>query len=369
MYNSRDIIELKGRLKKEDCTVQQFCGCYVDENKNQISRFNSKFLTLPDEEYLKWLDIMKKLFNPKELYNKNLYLDASSTFDYDFMLDPIQKGKFEENWLDAFYEMTIESVDNVGRFLILLWIDSYDVMKRSSDNLQQDESEEVYTYMTCAICPVDLDKPGLAFNSESKLGFTNKMRQWQVKNPEKGFVYPAFIDRTADRDRVLYYTESANCPDWYFPKAIGRRESRTSTEYRQNLEAIIKAIMDEQSDYEKVWMNLSYRCFLTSIEDKQAEERTKLYPDDLKALLMLDNLQESLALDITKKYVQQFQEVGYPYYFQLVDKKLVARHRAIAENNKKLKILTKAGTFIREKHGTNELTSEIDKILDSNRME
>ena len=185
MYNPRDIIELKGRLKKEDCTVQQFCGCYVDENKNQISRFNSKFLTLPDEEYLKWLDIMKKLFNPKEIYNKNMYLEASGTFDYDFMLDPIQKGKFEENWLDAFYEMTIESVDNVGRFLILLWIDSYDVMKRSSDNLQQDESEEVYTYMTCAICPVDLDKPGLAFNSESKLGFSNKMRQWQIKDPEK----------------------------------------------------------------------------------------------------------------------------------------------------------------------------------------
>lgn len=369
MYNPRDIIELKGRLKKEDCTVQQFCGCYVDENGNQISRFNSKFLTLPDEEYLKWLDIMKKLFNPKELYNKNLYLDASSTFDYDFMLDPIQKGKFEENWLDAFFEMTIESVDNVGRFLILLWIDSYDVMKRSSDNLQQDESEEVYTYITCAICPVDLDKPGLAFNSESKLGFTNKMRQWQIKNPEKGFVYPAFINRTADRDRMLYYTESSNWPDWYYPKAIGMKESHTTTEYRQNLEAIIESILDEQTDYEKVWMNLTYRCYLTSIEDKQAEERTKLYPDDLKALLMLDNLQESLALDITKKYVQQFQEVGYPYYFQLVDKKLVARHRAIAENNKKLKILTKAGTFIREKHGTNELTSEIDKILDSNRIE
>lgn len=31
--NKKDILELKRRLKKDDCTFTKMCGCYVDGQK------------------------------------------------------------------------------------------------------------------------------------------------------------------------------------------------------------------------------------------------------------------------------------------------------------------------------------------------
>lgn len=39
--------------------------------------------------------------------------------------------------------------------LILLFHDAYDVITKTKDNAKLDESEEVYEYILCAICPVD----------------------------------------------------------------------------------------------------------------------------------------------------------------------------------------------------------------------
>lgn len=33
IYEQKDILELKRRLKKDDCTFTKMCGCYVDVKK------------------------------------------------------------------------------------------------------------------------------------------------------------------------------------------------------------------------------------------------------------------------------------------------------------------------------------------------
>ena len=82
-----------------------------------------------------------------------------------------------------------------GNYLILLYLDSYDVMTRTKDNINVDESEEVYKYMLCAICPVTLSKPGLGYlEKEQRIGA--RIRDWVVGAPETGFLFPAFNDRS-----------------------------------------------------------------------------------------------------------------------------------------------------------------------------
>lgn len=39
-------------------------------------------------------------------------------------------------------------------------------MTKTSDNNKLDESEEVYEYIICAICPMVLSKPGLGYNKD-----------------------------------------------------------------------------------------------------------------------------------------------------------------------------------------------------------
>ena len=62
--------------------------------------------------------------------------------------------------------MVIESYDYAGNYLILLFHDACDVMTKTTDNNALDETEEVFEYLLCAICPVQLSKPGLGYRED-----------------------------------------------------------------------------------------------------------------------------------------------------------------------------------------------------------
>lgn len=36
MLRNKDILELKRRFKKENCTITRMCGCYVDASKIRL---------------------------------------------------------------------------------------------------------------------------------------------------------------------------------------------------------------------------------------------------------------------------------------------------------------------------------------------
>lgn len=83
--------------------------------------------------------------------------------------------------------MIIDSYDYVGNYLILIFHDAYDVMTKTSDNDKLDESEEVYEYLLCAICPVNLTKPGLGYR-EDENRIESRIRDWVVGMPDTGFI-------------------------------------------------------------------------------------------------------------------------------------------------------------------------------------
>lgn len=79
-------------------------------------------------------------------------------------------------------------------------------MTKTTDNSKLDESEEVYEYLLCAICPVSLAKPALGYlEDENRIGA--RIRDWIVGAPDLGFVFPAFTDRSTDINSVMYYTK------------------------------------------------------------------------------------------------------------------------------------------------------------------
>ena len=59
--NRKDILELKKRFKKDDCTFTKLCGCYVNGQKEIILNIKENFLNLEDEELFKYLEISKKV--------------------------------------------------------------------------------------------------------------------------------------------------------------------------------------------------------------------------------------------------------------------------------------------------------------------
>jgi hypothetical protein len=210
--DKRGILELKKRFKKDATTVSRVCGCYVDADKNIVSTFNKNFLNLPDEDLFIYLDILKKSLGGK--FGNNL-------FDIEFSTESEKHGGNQQilmairdsdlkndDMLTSFYEHIIDVYYHVGNYLILLFIDNYDVMTKTSDNQKLGESEEVYKYIICSVCPVDLSKPALGYKEKENI-IASRTRDWVVGSPESAFLFPAFNDRSTDIHSALFYTKKS----------------------------------------------------------------------------------------------------------------------------------------------------------------
>ena len=94
-----------------------------------------------------------------------------------------------------------------GNYLILLAHDNYDVPYRSKDGESEGrDSEEVFSYIVCSLCPIKLTKPQLGFHVDENR-FCNIAADWVVSAPELGFLFPAFDDRATNIYSALYYTK------------------------------------------------------------------------------------------------------------------------------------------------------------------
>ena len=213
--NKKEVLELKRRLKKDQATFTRLVGCYVDCNHEKICKFGSKFLTLEEEEYYKYLEIANKVLSGtigNNLLDLSFPLQEEEVGGRQQILMALRDSDLEdETLLDTYYDLVIDTYDEAGNYLILLYLDSYDVMTRTRDNINVDESEEVYKYMLCAICPVSLSKPGLGYlEKEQRIG--PRIRDWVVGAPDTGFLFPAFNDRSTDIHSTLFYTKNTKEP-------------------------------------------------------------------------------------------------------------------------------------------------------------
>lgn len=247
--NRKDTLELKRRMKKGECTFTKMRGCYVDSHKEIIVNINETFLNLADDEFYKYLEIAKKTLSGT-IGNNLLELEFNPEEEnpggrQNFLLG-LRDSKLKNDALaDRFFELIIENYDYDGNYLILLYHDAYDVIVKTNDNNKLDESEEVYDYLICSICPVELTKAALGYREdEHRIG--PRIRDWVVSMPENGFVFPAFTDRSSDIHSLMFYTKTPKEPHTDFAeKTFGCKIKRTAAEEKTAFSSIIKNIAAE----------------------------------------------------------------------------------------------------------------------------
>lgn len=250
--NKKEVLELKRRFKKDQATFTQLVGCYVDCNHNKVCKFGGKFLTLEEDEYYKYLEIANKVLSGtvgNNLLDLEFPLQEEEVGGRQQILMALRKSKLEnEELLDTYYDLVIDTYDEAGNYLILLYLDSYDVMTRTRDNINLDESEEVYEYLLCAICPVALSKPGLGYlEGEQRIG--PRIRDWVVGAPDTGFLFPSFNDRSTDIHSALFYTKNTKEPHSEFmANGLGCGVERTATEQKMAFHSIIRNVLGAESE-------------------------------------------------------------------------------------------------------------------------
>lgn len=341
--NKKDILEIKRRFKKEACTFTRMCGCYVDADHNKITKIGETFLNLEDEEFYKYLEIAKKVLSGT-IGNNLLELEFPLAEETDggrqqFLMGLRESKLKNDDLLDTFYDMIIDSYDYVGNYLILIFHDAYDVMTKTSDNGKLDESEEVYEYLLCAICPVNLTKPGLGYREdENRIG--PRIRDWVVGAPDTGFVFPAFTDRSTDIHSVMFYTRDTKTPHAEFMEAgLGCGAKFTATEKKITFQNMVKDVIGED-DEECDAMFLDIQGNLNGLIDVPAEDEEEKEPmpltlSDIDAVLSDSGLSKEQAAFIEKTYEDTFGG-DLPSAEHLVDPKLVD---ANAKRKEKLELV------------------------------
>lgn len=327
--NKKDILELKRRFKKDACTFTRMCGCYVDADRNKVTTIGETFLNLEDEEFYKYLEITKKVLSGT-IGNNILELEFPTAEEapggrQQFLMGLRESALKNDELLDAFYDLVIDSYDYVGNYLILVFHDAYDVMTKTSDNNKLDESEEVYEYLLCAICPVTLTKPGLGYREdENRIG--PRIRDWVVGAPDTGFVFPAFTDRSTDIHSVMFYTRDTKTPHAEFMESgLGCGTRLTATEKKLTFQNIVKEVIDDEEEGENLFLNIqgNLNDMIPVTEDETVEPEPIIMTSNAIAEVLTESgaSEEQVAV-IGKVYEDVFGE-ELPEAEQLVDPKLV----------------------------------------------
>ena len=255
--NKKEVLEIRKQFTPANCAITRIAGCYVDHEKNKTMESKSAFLSLPEEEAFKYFDIFKKTLSGtmgKNMLNMEFPIDQEMPGGTQEFLMKLKASKLEDDMLlEEFYDKVIATYEYAENYYIILIHAMYDVPGRSSDNMEMfDASDEVYEYLVCSICPVSLSKAGLSYNAESNC-IQDRIRDWVVDMPDKGFLFPAFNDRSTDIHGVLYYTKkSEDLQPELIEQLLGARMPMSANTQKETFQMLIEDTLGEDGDYETI---------------------------------------------------------------------------------------------------------------------
>lgn len=255
--NKKEILEIRKQFTPANCAITCICGCYVDHEKTKKMESKEAFLSLPEEEAFKYFDIFKKTLSGtvgKNILNLEFPLDEEVQGGTQEFLLKLRNSRLEDDMLlEEFYDKVIATYEYAENYYIILIHAMYDIPGKSSDGMEMfDASDEVYEYLLMSICPVSLSKAGLSYNAEDNR-IQDRIRDWIVDVPSKGFLFPAFNDRGTDLHSVLYYTKkSEDLQPELISQLLGAKMPMSADTQREIFQMIIENTLGEDGDYETV---------------------------------------------------------------------------------------------------------------------
>lgn len=307
MINS-EISEIKKQFKHENCAITKVSGCYVDGEKTILTKFTESFLCMPEEETFKYFEIFKKTLSGTLGKNLiNMEFPTSQEFDggtQEFLLKLRDSELKEEALADEFYDRVVRLYDHTGNYLILLLYAAYDVPGKSSDRiLMEDASEEVYRYLLCSICPVDLSKPGLSYNTDTNQ-IQKRIQDWVVGMPANGFLFPAFNDRSPDIHSILYYSkDSEELHSEFLSQLLGCEVPLSAGLQKETFQTLIKETLGEDCQYEIVKsIHEKLNDILEEHKQQEIPEPLMLDKTEVKNLFTDSGVEEEKLAEFDKTY-------------------------------------------------------------------
>lgn len=277
--NEREVAELRRRFRPEKNSISKVRGCYVNDQKEIISEFHQTLGAMSEEEGQALLGILKKTLSGA--LGKNL-LDVEFTTqqvlqgeEHKLLMTLRNSHLEDEEAAQSLYRKIIDSVQMSENYMILLAADSYDVPAFGKDGARQEDSQDVFSYFLCSVCPVKLKKPALSYYTKENR-FFNTAADLVVCPPELGFLFPAFDDRSANIYNTLCYTRSAEDNHPAFIDALFKAEAPMAAEMqKETFQSMLSYAVGEDCSMQVVQTVHEELCNLIA-EHKASHEKEPL---------------------------------------------------------------------------------------------
>lgn len=306
----KEIAELRRRFKADKNNISRLRGCYVNDKQEIISEFDQTLgLMLPDEVD-GILAIMKKTLSGtpgKNLVDLNFSNEqvVSGSDEHNLLMALRNSALSDDSAVHEFFGRVIETVHISGNYLILLACDKYDVFSYTADGAAAEDSGEVFSYITCSVCPVKLSRPMISYIAYEN-AFHSVAANSVVSAPELGFLFPAFDDRTANIYSALLYTKNiADIHRDFIDRIFKTDIPMPAAEQKETFDQLLHETVEEKRRYEVVQALHDRVCEM--VEDYKSgaqEEPLRLNKREFRRILSDCEIQDE-RLDV---FEQQFEE-------------------------------------------------------------
>ena len=181
-----DMLELTRRMTLTRNCFDRIAGAYLDEEGFVDGTFNKHFQRLSSKDQKTNLELAKAIpFSDTHVQLKEYAFgeaDRKPGSIWQLLMALKECELKNDAMLDVFYEEFGQRYRTDHSYAIYFFHGNYDIPLKAGDKESLWESEEVYQFLICAVCPVSGDyEPG---------------------KPECGFLFPAFKDRSSDIYRI-----------------------------------------------------------------------------------------------------------------------------------------------------------------------
>ena len=255
--NTKEIGEIRHRQRRDRSNMTAIYGCYVNDNKEIISEFRQSIGMMPENEAEKYFAVLRRTLggtlgkNLLELTFKTAQVADSA--EHKLLMQLRQDGLKDDELRLSFYKKVMQSLELDESYLILLGTDTYDVPFKSKDGETfSSGSDETYTYLLCAICPVKQTKANLHYVAEEKQFHDGNMAN-VVSAPALGFLFPAFDNRATNIYNALYYCKDQKDNHEAFVQAIFNTPvAKPAYAQKQSFQALLSNSLEEECSMEVV---------------------------------------------------------------------------------------------------------------------
>lgn len=308
----KEIGEIRRHLRRDRSAITHLYGCYVNDNKEIIASFRQSTALMPENESDKYFSLLRRTLsgglgrNLIDLSFKTSQVAGSP--EHKLLMDLRECKLQDEELLATFFQKIIDSVVLEGSYLILLGCDSYDVPFKGKDDIaSRDQSDEVYTYLICTICPVKQTKANLHYVPEEKLFHDGAMNQ-MVSSPALGFLFPAFNDRATDIYSALYYTHDISVSqDALIEALFNVPVPQPAAEQKKTFEALLTTSLGEECSLDVVQTvhdQISQRIELH--KEAKVPEPLLIGKEEVKEVLASCNVSDAAMAKFSVSYDEAF---------------------------------------------------------------